>query len=236
MRVAVLLIVLIVLGACRPFVHYDPDRVRGGESRTHTVSKGETLYSIAWQYGHDYRTVARWNGIRSPYIIYPGQEIRMYPANTTNTITSSSDDDEDNNNTSSTIVPTQQVERIATAISWQWPAKGEILRTYSSGDPGKKGLDIGGRMGQAVHAAADGKVVYSGNGLRGYGKLIIIKHSATYFSAYAHNSKLHVKEDETVKSGQRIADMGNSGSDQVMLHFEIRRNGTPQDPLKFLPE
>ncbi|MGD8408186.1 MAG: peptidoglycan DD-metalloendopeptidase family protein, partial [Thiohalophilus sp.] len=93
-----------------------------------------------------------------------------------------------------------------------------------------------GRMGQSVKAAANGKVVYSGNGLRGYGKLIIIKHNTAYFSAYAYNSKLHVREDDTVKSGQHIADMGNNGSGPAMLHFEIRRNGTPQDPMKYLPK
>lgn len=121
-------------------------------------------------------------------------------------------------------------------FSWRWPVKGEIINTFSGSDPGKKGLDIAGRMGQAVNAAADGKVVYSGNGLRGYGNLIIIKHNTTYFSAYAYNSKLHVRENDTVSSGQHIADMGNNGSGPARLHFEIRRNGTPQDPMKYLPK
>jgi len=234
-RVAVVLFVVFALGGCRPFVHYDPDRGRS-ETRTHIVSKGETLYSIAWQFGHDYRTVAHWNGIRPPYTIYPGQEIRLYPASTATAAEDSDNDDDQSETTSTTRTSSKRHFPADTSVTWQWPVNGKILSTYSDSDPGKKGLDIGGRMGQAVYAAANGKVVYSGNGLRGYGNLIIIKHSATYFSAYAHNSKLHVKEDETVKSGQRIADMGNSGSDRVMLHFEIRRNGTPQDPLKYLPK
>jgi lipoprotein NlpD len=116
-------------------------------------------------------------------------------------------------------------------ISWAWPVNGKLLRAYSDSN---KGVDIGGRMGQAVVAAADGKVVYSGNGLRGYGKLIIIKHNKTFLSAYAHNSALSVKEGQSVKKGQKIAEMGNSDADQVKLHFEIRRFGKPIDPMQYL--
>ena len=234
-RLTFLIIALVVAGGCRPFVHYDPDRDTAGQGGVYTVKKGDTLYSIAWDHGHDYRTVARWNGIRSPYTIYPGQEIRMYPGRTATTrktahTTAGSSAGND--------ARTQEddASEANRSLGWRWPVKGEIVNTFSGSDPGKKGLDIGGRMGQAVKAAADGKVVYSGNGLRGYGKLIIIKHNTTYFSAYAYNSKLHVREDDTVKSGQHIADMGNNGSGPAMLHFEIRRNGTPQDPMKYLPK
>jgi len=116
-------------------------------------------------------------------------------------------------------------------VAWNWPTNGKLLRGYSDSN---KGIDIGGRMGQPVLAAGDGKVVYSGNGLRGYGKLIIIKHNKTYLSAYAHNSQLLVKEGQSVKRGQKIAEMGNSDADQVKLHFEIRRFGKPVDPLQYL--
>ena len=111
-----------------------------------------------------------------------------------------------------------------------------MISHFVAGDLTRQGIDISGRLGQPIIAAADGKVVYSGNGLRGYGNLVIIQHNETYFSAYAHNKKVLVKENEKVKSGQRIADMGNSGTDRVMLHFEIRRNGRPSNPLQYLPK
>lgn len=117
------------------------------------------------------------------------------------------------------------------AIAWIWPANGKLLRGYSDNN---KGVDIGGRIGQPVLAAADGKVVYSGSGLRGYGKLIIIKHNKTFLSAYAHNNQLLVKEGQLVKKGQKIAEMGSSDADQVKLHFEIRRFGKPVDPMQYL--
>jgi lipoprotein NlpD len=116
-------------------------------------------------------------------------------------------------------------------ISWGWPSTGRTLRGYSDSN---KGVDIGGRIGQPVLASADGKVVYSGSGLRGYGKLIIIKHNKTFLSAYAHNSQLLVKEGQSVKKGQKIAEMGNTDADQVKLHFEIRRFGKPVDPMQYL--
>ena len=117
------------------------------------------------------------------------------------------------------------------AVAWIWPTEGKVIRGYSDSN---KGVDISGRTGQSVLAAGDGKVVYSGNGLRGYGKLIIIKHNKTFLSAYAHNSQLLVKEGQTVKKGQKIAEMGNTDADQVKLHFEIRRFGKPVDPMQYL--
>ncbi|MCX4165169.1 MULTISPECIES: peptidoglycan DD-metalloendopeptidase family protein [Paraburkholderia] len=118
-------------------------------------------------------------------------------------------------------------------IVFAWPARGPILGTFD--DAKNKGVNIGGAAGDAVTAAADGRVVYAGNGLRGYGNLIIIKHDATYLTAYAHNRALMVKEGDAVTKGQKIAEMGNSDSDRVMLHFEVRRQGKPVDPLKYLP-
>ena len=117
---------------------------------------------------------------------------------------------------------------------WAWPADGRVLSRYSEGDA--KGLDISGIRGEPVRAAASGRVVYQGSGLRGYGQLIIIKHNDEFLSAYAHNDRIYVKEGDAVKRGQKIADMGSSGSDRVKLHFEIRRQGVPIDPLKYLPK
>ena len=119
-------------------------------------------------------------------------------------------------------------------ISWLWPVSGKTIATFSEG--GNKGLDIAGKSGDPVIASAGGKVVYSGEGLRGYGKLVIIKHNATYLSAYAHNQTVLVKEGQSVSKGQKIAEMGSSGTDKVKLHFEVRRNGKPVDPLKYLPQ
>lgn len=116
-------------------------------------------------------------------------------------------------------------------VVWGWPTQGSVIRGFSDQN---KGIDIAGKMGQPVVAAADGKVVYSGNGLRGYGKLIILRHDKTYLSAYAHNSQLLVKEGQSVKKGQKIAEMGNTDADQVKLHFEVRQLGKPVDPSKYL--
>jgi lipoprotein NlpD len=119
-------------------------------------------------------------------------------------------------------------------IDWQWPATGKVLSGFSD-TANLKGIDIAGTAGQPVVASAAGKVVYAGSGLRGYGKLVIVKHNSTYLSAYAHNSDIVVKEGQQVTRGQKIAEMGSTDSDQVKLHFEIRRLGKPVDPLKYLP-
>jgi lipoprotein NlpD len=120
------------------------------------------------------------------------------------------------------------------AIEWTWPASGKVITGFSD-TANLKGIDIGGKAGTPVHASAAGKVVYAGTGLRGYGKLIIVKHNATFLSAYAHNKEILVREGQQVTRGQKIAEMGNTDSDQVKLHFEIRRLGKPVDPLRFLP-
>lgn len=201
----------------------------------HTVQKGETLYSIAWQYGYDYRTIAQWNDLPRSYTIYPGQKLRVRPPSRTRSQISTSKPTPEKTSrrpvkTSSTVTASSR------SLQWRWPTQGKVISSFKAGDPARQGIDISGKRGQAVIAAAGGKVVYSGNGLRGYGNLVIIQHNETYFSAYAHNQKVLVKENDTVKSGQRIADMGKSGTDRVMLHFEIRRNGRPSNPLQYLPK
>jgi len=211
----------------------------------HRVRKGETLYSIAWEYGHDVREVANWNHIRAPYTIYPNQRIRTQRPKG---VASTRSKDAHPTSKAYSARPSPPVKKTARTttnnrastrsdqkISWQWPTNGNIITKYSGRDAGKKGLDIAGKQGQAIYAAAGGEIVYSGSGLRGYGKLIIIKHNDTYLSAYAHNQRLLVKEDQKVKKGQHIADMGSSEADTPMLHFEVRRDGKPVDPLRYLP-
>jgi lipoprotein NlpD len=130
--------------------------------------------------------------------------------------------------------PPQEIETASDeGLEWSIPTKGKVIGEYSE-SANRKGVDIAGIKGQAVLASASGKVVYSGSGLRGYGKLVIIKHNKTYLSAYAHNEQILVKEGQSVTKGQKIAEMGSTDADQVKLHFEIRKFGKPVDPAKFL--
>ncbi|MDX1528350.1 MAG: peptidoglycan DD-metalloendopeptidase family protein, partial [Gammaproteobacteria bacterium] len=160
------------------------------------------------------------NGITEPYTIYPGQRLDVRLSSKSPSAGSA---------TRSRGAPT----RATTIKHWAWPAKGQIVTDFASS--GRKGVDISGRLGQPIVAAADGRVVYAGGGLRGYGELIIVKHNKRYLSAYAHNNRILVKEGDEVKIGQRIAEMGSTGTDSVRLHFEIRRDGKPVNPVRYLP-
>ena len=234
-------------------------RHTGPPPASYTVRKGDTLYGISFRYNLDYRSVARWNGIRPPYRIYPGQRIRLYPPKTVKNparhrvasahsasrakprSTSAraarriSSPPRAHSGSRRTRGPAGDTSTASSALRWQWPTQGTLLRRFAADGPGRKGIDIAGRTGQPVRAAADGVVVYAGSGLRGYGELIIIKHNNTYLSAYAHNRRLLVKEGERVRRGQKIAELGSSGTDRPKLHFEIRRHGKPVDPLRYLP-
>lgn len=217
------------------------ETIRG---RSYRVRRGDTLYSIAWRAGKDFRSLARLNGIRPPYTIYPGQLIRLHSA-TRQPQTPAKPQVQAKPRSATAATPeerpatrTRPATRSApasAALRWQWPANGPVLSSYSAKDPSRKGIKIGGSAGQAVVAAEAGRVVYSGSGLIGYGQLIIIKHNDNYLSAYGHNAKLLVKEGETVVRGTRIADMGRSNDGRAMLHFEIRRDGHPIDPMTMLP-
>ena len=211
-----------------------------GAHASHTVSSGDTLFSIAWRYGHDYKTLAAWNRIKPPFVIYPGQVIRLQPdkqgrAVQPPPVTQKQQRPRDK----ARVQPQTTAKRKAAAataaagIRWQWPARGRLLKPTSP--TAQKGISISGRTGQKIVAAATGEVVYSGSGLRGYGKLIIIKHNDTYLSAYAYNRELIVKEGEMVTAGQQISTMGLDGKGAPVLHFEIRKNGKPIDPLRQLP-
>lgn len=213
--------------------------------RFHTVKAGDTLYSIAWTYGYDYKVVAGWNNIQAPYTIHLGQRIRVAPPPEFDAKAAMhgypSFKPEDRSGNTGTLSHKRQWNGVnnnknEVAIDWQWPVNGKVVRDFSAAGNGNKGVDIVGDYNQPVYAAAGGQVVYSGSGLRGYGNLIIIKHNELFLSAYAHNNRLLVKEGETLKKGTQIATMGNSDSDTVMLHFEIRRDGKPVDPLSFLPK
>jgi lipoprotein NlpD len=215
-------------------VYYDYDH------GYHTVLKGETLYSIAFRHGLDYKKIARWNSVRSPYTIYVGQRLKLSPSGVTSkTYQAKKKSSATNAASRKKYIPKKVLSKpTAKPIKhdWNWPTKGVVIRTYSSNSGGNKGIDIGGKLGQTVVAASSGKVVYSGNGLASYGNLIIIKHSEQFISAYAHNKKLFVKEGGLVKRGEKIAELGKTGTSEAKLHFEIRYKGKPVDPIKYLPK
>lgn len=256
----------------------------------YVVQKGDTLYSIAFNYGFGYRELAELNGIQNPSAISIGQVIRLFPNKSVPSAASVGVEKKPteppikeqpklvkypystaamalidkiqqaphaevislpnpaptavvpDNNTSATAAKEVEKakpddnagdEKEEPALDWSMPTQGKLI-THFSESANRKGIDIAGKLGQSVFASAAGKVVYSGSGLRGYGKLIIIKHNATYLSAYAHNDKILVKEGQSVTRGQKIAAMGSTDADQVKLHFEVRRLGKPVDPAKFL--
>jgi lipoprotein NlpD len=239
----VLLLAAITLTACGPAIRRDHS-----PADTHIVRSGETLFTIAWRYGRDYRDLARWNRLGDGSLIYPGQVIKLNPPRAATTIARRA------SNTSPTTTPARREpesagsgaaaparEESLPAIPaeapppWRWPTEGDVVVEFG-GRPGSgTGVLISGKEGQSVHAAAAGRVVYSGGGLIGYGQLIIVKHNDTYLSAYGHNASLLVKEGETIGKGQRIATMGEGPGREPRLHFEIRRNGKPVDPRQYLP-
>lgn len=230
-----------------------------GSQIYHIVEPGETLYSISWAYGHDYKEVAKWNDIHPPYIIRKGQRLRVIaprsqvavieksinnktlrPKNHARTNKVSGPHADKQSVAKPVTRPTEKASDSVSAsqsIAWQWPIRGgKLVQTFNARTPGKQGVDVAGNMGQPVYSAAPGQVVYSGGGLNRYGKLIIVKHNDTFLSAYAHNKRLLVQEGERLKAGQIIAEMGSTGTNTTKLHFEIRRNGKPVDPLKYLPK
>jgi lipoprotein NlpD len=223
----------------------------------YVVRRGDTLYSVAWQYGLMVTDLAGLNHLQAPYTIYPGQRLRVrgaigaaapvraqpqpprtkivfaqqpVPKRTTKP------SPQPVSKPVSKPVPKPSQKSVATYDgTWVWPTRGRVLRGFQPNAAGKKGIDIGGHPAQPVKAAASGKVVYSGSGLVGYGRLIIIKHNENLLSAYGHNSKLLVADGDQVKAGEMIAKMGNSGANRTALYFEIRKNGKPVNPMRYLP-
>ncbi|MEM8561520.1 MAG: peptidoglycan DD-metalloendopeptidase family protein [Pseudomonadota bacterium] len=320
-RVSIVWLAVLLLAACGS---YGPapveDRLRDSGVKVYQVQSGDTLYSIAFRYGLDYRQVAQVNSISSPYLIYPGQHLYLWetpgnpidvtPQKSAATIHSGSpglpvdyapsavvvtavpgvattpisqagrppspvyqagaqpgaQQDRSTTNQVATVSeqppvekkPAAEADTVAaivrpapvtptnTAIkpsrtptpgarvrAWRWPSQGSVTRRYSAGV--HKGIDIGGVRGDPIYAVADGTVVYAGTGIVGFGELLIVKHNETYLSAYGHNSRLLVSEGDIVGAGQTIAEKGSTGTDTVKLHFEIRKEGKPVDPLKLLP-
>ena len=201
------------------------------------VKKGDTIYSVARYQNLKPKQLARWNALTKPYAIFPGQKLKLTPPKTSQQISNQSKSVVPKKPSVKTTVLAKQIEsRLPKTVkSWQWPVKGKVIKTFSAKDTARKGIKIAGNRGQTIKAAAKGKVVYSGNALIGYGNLIIIKHSNTFLSAYAYNRKLLVKEGQQVKSGQAIAQMGTVDKGRAQLHFEIRKNGKPVNPLRYLP-
>lgn len=254
--------------------------VRAGISGApvYRVQQGDTLYSIAFRYGLDYRKVAAANGISAPYTIYLGQAVELREAPPAPVATIPEAAPAGSAPAARPVAPRPVISPGATAAgsspaaaatpaptppenkppgpvyqalpaavpgpapvtapnrpvsAWRWPSSGTVTRRFSSSV--HKGIDIGGQRGDPVFAVADGTVVYAGTGIVGFGELLIIKHNDIYISAYGHNDRLLVRENEPVRAGQKIAQKGSSGTDTVKLHFEIRREGKPVDPLQLLP-
>ncbi len=200
------------------------------EPQTHIVRRGETLFSIAWRYGKDAQTLARWNRLGDGSLIHPGQVIRLTPpAGSSRPVQTAS-----NRNTRPPPKPLPQLPA-QPSPKWAWPTSGRINVEFGAKPGPGTGVLINGRTGQPIVAAASGRVVYAGGGLIGYGQLIILKHNDTYLSAYGYTASLLVKEGQEVKKGQRIATMGEGPERKPRLHFEIRRNGKPVNPRQFLP-
>ena len=237
-----------------------PGAENTGKPGYYTVKQGDTLARIGLEAGQPYRDIARWNNLENPNRIETGQVLRIIPpgapedgavsrpvaaskASATPLPPAGKPAQAASAPAAATspAAPASAPAVVATPatvieddVSFIWPVRGDIVATFDE-SKNRKGLDIGGVAGTPILAAAEGKVVYAGSGLRGYGNLIIVKHSATYLTAYAHNQTLLVKEEQTVKQGQKIAEMGNSDADQVKLHFEVRKLGKPVDPAKYLP-
>jgi lipoprotein NlpD len=264
MRTLGTLVLLALLTACAGDSPRAPVEDRYGEQvgqdelvpDTYKVKRGDTLFAIAWRYGFDFRGLASANSIVEPYTIYPGQTLRLRetkqvtsagpPSSQANTAappapatTAQQAPEKSSSPVSSPARSVASAPRVAAGGSgaavgkWRWPTRGKVVRGFSG--TVHKGVDIDGKSGDPVYAVADGNVVYAGSGIVGYGRLLIVKHNDIYLSAYGHNRALLVSEGSRVTAGQKIAEKGSSATNSVKLHFEIRREGRPVDPLALLP-
>lgn len=226
-RLAVVVVWLAVMAGCSNAVRWTPEY--------HTVREGETLYAIAWRYGLDQRQLASWNKLGTGSLIYPGQKLKLTGPNATAATPSSQAGGSPGRPAQSrpaTPPPVTSAQRVS---DWRWPTAGPLVAAYGASAKTASGIEIGGQLGQPVLAAAAGEVVYAGSGLKTYGQLVIIKHNPTFLSAYGYNQSLMVAEGDRVVSGQPIAKMGHGSGNRPLLHFEIRLNGKPVNPLGYLP-
>lgn len=245
------LIVVLSLTGCGVLTNNSPAPVELVENNpinkleVYTVQPGDSLYTIAWQYGLDIQQILQHNHIRDPYKIYPKQKLQLPNGKNWPRVVDLNKEHIPRVKYSEPSI--RQVKKLATPpprqeqvaqlskSPWRWPVNNpNIVSKYVANSKLHKGIDFSGKSGEPVIAAKDGKVVYSGSGLRGYGNLLIIKHDDVFLSAYAHNSKLLVSEGDKVAAGQKIALMGDTDSNQVKLHFEIRKHGQPIDPMLLL--
>ena len=269
-RLVLLLGCCVLLSACSSNHHYAPviegwrapNAVQGG----YRVQPGDTLYAIAWRFGHDYRELAAINDINPPYQLRVGQIIHLVPSATRSGSVVKPPKAVVTHETRPIVMPQQQQQprqavvkattpahprlsaqavrqakararaenkstHLGPITHWYWPVNGRLVRAFGQGN---KGIDIGGQMGEPVHATAPGIVVYSGHGIHGYGNLIIIKHNDEYLSAYAYNQENLVQEGQRVRARQVIAKMGADAARTPRLHFELRRAGKPVDPKRYL--
>lgn len=256
-------IMIIVLTGCSPLkvkqgLVSSVDNTMAKIKGRYIVKSGDTLHAIALDLDKDFVQLVKLNHLKKPYTIFPGQVLKLRGhiiapvesreiAKKTRSQKAQSKQVAKKSNQSQ-IKPigrapglnkqrkrAKQSLQAAKSLEWVWPATGRILSDFYQGTSQQKGIDISGVEQAPVYSAADGEVVYSGNGLRGYGNLIIVKHENNFLSAYAHNKKNIVKEGDHIRKGQKIAEMGNSGANRVMLHFEVRHHGKPVDPLTILP-
>jgi lipoprotein NlpD len=243
-------------GVIAPAVVLLPGAENAGKPGYFTVRPGDTLYRIALEAGQSPRDLQAWNKLTNPNLIEVGQVLRVVPPAVVATASASAPAATAPAATGVTTTPvapgavtSRPLDSTAAAtpvpapapasagadnVTFLWPSQGEVIANFDEAK--NKGISIAGRIGDPVVAAADGRVVYAGAGLRGYGNLIILKHNNTFLTAYAHNQALLVREDQAVRQGQKIAEMGSSDADRVKLHFEVRRQGKPVDPLGFLPK
>ena len=234
------LLVLLTLPACSKSVRVTD--TAGSRPAIHVVERGENLFRIAWRYGLDFRDIALWNQLESPDRILAGQRLRLYPpagmpardvqlvsrpaapaptpaAQTVAAVTP--------------VAANRTVRSSEAAGDWVWPTEGRVVSRFNPNQLGNKGIQISGSPAQSVRAASGGQVVYRGSGLRGYGRLLVVKHSNSTLSAYGHLGRIFVSEGDQVEQGQAIAELSDSGP-PTLLHFEIRKNGNPVDPLPYL--
>ena len=211
------------------------DGSNGVAPNYYRVKEGDTLYSISWKYHLDYKSVAAANDIQAPYTIYVGQNILLRGKK-------SSEVEDGIKHQASAKKKSARTDKASTGLvvpneklRWQWPIEGEVIKEFSLSGTINKGIDIKGSSGQRVNAAADGTVVYAGGNLRGYGKLVILKHNHRFLSAYGNHQEIRVREGEKVRGGQVVGTLGASTSLVEILHFEIRLDGRPHNPLNYLP-